>query len=399
MSPQLVPIEVGLLTGGVDKPYAFGLALALASRDVRVDFIGSDDLEGPELRGRPTLNFINLRGSQREDVGLARKVWRVLIYYAGLIRYAGSARPKLLHVLWNNKFEFFDRTLLLLYYRLRRKKITLTVHNVNAGKRDANDSLVNRLTLRIQYHLADHLFVHTEAMKTELIESFGVGREAITVIPFGLNAGAADTSLTCEQARRSLGISSHEKVILFFGHITPYKGLEFLVTAFQDVAARDAGYRLIIAGRPDGGSEPYLDEVRQAIARHPSRGQVIQKIEFVPDAETEVYFKAADVLVLPYTHVYQSGVLILGYRFGLPAIAADVGSFAEDIVEGETGFLCKPSDPIDLARSIHAFFRSDLYGTLERRRQTIRDYAAERYSWDTVSRMTRSVYESLLAID
>ena len=58
------------------------------------------------------------------------------------------------------------------------------------------------------------------------------------------------------------------------------------------------------------------------------------RIESVPDAETELYFKAADVLALPYTHVFQSGVLFLGYNFGLPVIASDVASLREDVVEG-----------------------------------------------------------------
>ena len=70
---------------------------------------------------------------------------------------------------------------------------------------------------------------------------------------------------------------------------------------------------------------------------------MILKIEYVPDAETEVYFKAADVLALPYTHIFQSGVLSLGYGFGLPVIAADVGSLKEEIIEGKTG-LCVPGE-------------------------------------------------------
>ena len=69
------------------------------------------------------------------------------MYYAKLIRYAATAKPRIFHILWNNKFEFFDRTLLMLYYRLLGKKIVLTVHNVNAGRRDSKDTRLNRLTL------------------------------------------------------------------------------------------------------------------------------------------------------------------------------------------------------------------------------------------------------------
>jgi len=387
--------EVGLLTGGSDRPYALGLAMALVSKGVSLDFIGSDDLDSPELRGNPRLTFLNLRGSQREDASLATKIARIVIYYARLIRYASTARPKVFHILWNNKFELVDRTLLMFYYKLQRRKIVLTAHNVNAGKRDATDSLVNRLTLRMQYRLADHIFVHTEALKRELREGFDVRESAITVIPFGTNNSVPDTDLTAEQAKRRLGIGKGDRTILFFGHIGPYKGLEFLVAAFQRVVAGDPAYRLIIAGKPVRGCEKYLEEIRHAIQRGVSGERIIERIEYIPDEETEVYFKAADVLVLPYTQVSQSGVLVLGYSFGLPVIATNVGSLGGDIIEGRTGFLCRAADPVALAKTIERYFQSDLFRALDTRRQEIREYASDRYSWETVSRMTCAVYEQL----
>src|SRR5207245_8703976 len=123
--------------------------------------------------------------------------------------------------------------------------------------------------------------------------------------------------------------------------------------------------------------------------------RVITKIEYVPDEETELYFKAADVLILPYTHVFQSGVLFLGYSFGLPAIAADVGSLKEEIIEGETGFVFKPRDSSDLARKIDTYFNSELFRNLESRRAEIKAYANERYSWDNVAAIITSVYSRL----
>ena len=82
-------------------------------------------------------------------------------------------------------------------------------------------------------------------------------------------------------------------------------------------AKKDENLRLVIAGRPKG-SEDYWSGLLGKINRSTARGKMILKIEYVPDAETELYFKAADVLVLPYMHIYQSGVLLLGYGFGLP---------------------------------------------------------------------------------
>ena len=133
------------------------------------------------------------------------------MYYARLIRYAATAKPRIFHILWNNKFEFFDRTLLMLYYRFLGKKIVLTAHNVNAGRRDSNDTRLNRLTLRIQYRLADHIFVHTEKMKRELIEEFGVQGARVTVIPFGINNAVPNTRLTPAEAKQRLGIREGRK--------------------------------------------------------------------------------------------------------------------------------------------------------------------------------------------
>ena len=388
-------IEIGLLTGGTDKPYAFGLAMALLSTNVCMDFIGSDEVDSPELRAASKLNFLNLRGNQNSNVSLTTRVSRVLAYYARLIRYAATARPQIFHILWNNKFEFFDRTLLLLYYKVLGKKIVLTAHNVNAATRDSKDTWLNRLTLRIQYRLADHIFVHTEKMRQELIENFRVSRQRATVIPFGINNSVPDTDLTPAEAKRRLGIRDGERTILFFGRIRPYKGLEYLVDAFHRITARRQDYRLIIAGQPKKGSEKYIEEIRQTI-RSNGQDKIIQKMEYIPDDQTEVYFKAADVLVLPYTDVFQSGVLFLGYGFGLPVVAADVGSLKDDVIEGTTGFLCRPTDTDDLARSIETYFDSEIYKDLDRRRPQIRDYASQRHSWNVVGRMTRSVYTDLL---
>jgi len=146
-SDRTAQIAVTLLTGGGDRPYAFGLATELMSKGAALDIIGSDELDCPEFHGKPGANFMNLRGDQRSDVSFLEKVFRLSTYYAKLIRYAAAAKSKIFHILWNNKFELFDRTLLMLYYKVLGKKIVLTVHNVNARKRDSKDTALNRLTL------------------------------------------------------------------------------------------------------------------------------------------------------------------------------------------------------------------------------------------------------------
>ena len=175
--------------------------------------------------------------------------------------------------------------------------------------------------------------------------------------------------------------------MLFFGNIAPYKGLEYLVKAFAKVSKDDATYRLLIVGKPKG-AEDYWRQIQNDITVEGIRGRIIEKIEYVPDEATELYFKAADVLILPYVRIFQSGVLFLGYGFGLPVIAADVGTLREEIIEGKTGFVFRAQDPSDLALKIDRYFQSDLFRNLETQRAEIRRYANERYSWRKVAAIT-----------
>ena len=123
--------------------------------------------------------------------------------------------------------------------------------------------------------------------------------------------------------------------------------------------------------------------------------RIIRKIQYVPDEDTEIYFKAGDVLVLPYTYIFQSGVLVLGYSFGLPVIASNAGSMQEDVIEGKTGFIYDMKNVAALADAIRAYFRSDLYRNLDGTRRDIREYANERYSWGRVAEIITRTYSRL----
>lgn len=391
---QPAHLEVALLTGGQDRHYAVGLTLALIEQNINVEVIGSDEVDGPEFRNNPHVRFFNLHGGSQK-AGFRRRLVKMLVFYAQLIRYAATAKPKIFHILWNNKLQVFDRTVLMLLYKVLGKQVVLTAHNVNAGRRDKKDSWLNRATLRCQYQLLDHLFVHTEKMRDELVIEFGVNSQKITIIPYPVNNAVPYTELTGEEARQRLGIRQDEKVILFFGAIKQYKGLEYLVAAFLQIAV-ESNYKLIIAGERKKGSEECWDSIERTIEESPHKDKILQKIEFIPDAEAEIYFKAADVAVLPYTEIFQSGILFMAYSFGLPVIATKVGSFAEDILEGKTGFVCQSRDAASLAATIDGYFDSELFSTLGESRVEIRNSTFATHSWGSVASATKEIYSHLL---
>lgn len=391
------PLKAALLTGGIDRPYAFGLAMALAEANVEVDFIGSDELDSPEMHSTENIHFLNLWPPRRPNPSLIHKVSRTLRHYISLIRYSATARPRIFHILWNSKIQIFDRTLLMLYFLMLKKNTVLTAHNVNQARRDSRDSWLNQITLRIQYRLVDHIFVHTEKMKDELIADFAVPGRKITIIRHPINNAFPDTQLDSLQAKNILGLNCSDKTILCFGRIKPYKGIEYLLTAFRMMIAESTQYKLIIAGEVDSEYGKYLASLKQIIGQNfkNNTGSVILKAQFIRDEEIEIYFKAADILVLPYKDIFQSGVLFLGYSYGLPVIATDVGSFRQEIVEGETGYVCRTADPADLATTIETYFRSDLYRN-PHRQQKIRRHAEIYHSWGAVADLTRNVYDKLI---
>ncbi len=384
--------QVALLTGGDDPHYSHGLARALRRAGVSLDFIGSDALYSEAFAGDPGLRFLNLRGDQNPSSAWRTKTVRLARYYARLIAYAVKPGPAIFHILWNNKVEWFDRTLLMIWYRIFGRRVVLTAHNVNTAGRDESDSRLNRFTLRCQYALCAHIFVHTGRMRQQLIDSFGVDERRVSVIPYGLNEEAPRTGLSQDQARKRLGVPRDAKLALFFGQIAPYKGLHHLVDALPLAGSELPDLVLMIAGKVKKGSEDYWARIEAKIGTADPSVPVRAWIAHVPDSEIELYYEAADVAVLPYTDIFQSGVLSLAFGFGLPVVATDVGALAEDVIEGETGYVCRPRDPADLARALVTYFGSQLYFDRADARARIMARARAKNSWDTVAEITIATY-------
>lgn len=383
-----------LLTGGQDRHYVYGLATALAARGVAVEVVGSAAEDGPEMHTTAGIRFLELYGRAMRPGPLGR-VRRVLGTYARLMGYLLRARPRVVHILWDYKLPFVDRVLMPLLLAARGRRLAFTAHNVNAARRDGCDSWWNRATLRLQYRRMDRIFVHTEKMREELVAEFGVEPARIVEIPYGVNNAVRDSELTGAEARRRLELEPGDQVLVFFGAIKPYKGLDLLVEAFERVAPKHAALRLVIAGERKQGWEECWDPLDERIEKSAVRGQYRRHIRFIPDDAIELYLKAADLAVLPYTEIFQSGVLFLAYAFGLPVLVSDVGSLREHVVEGETGLVCRPNDAGELAQSIESYFASPLYRELERRRPEIRRYFAERHSWDAVAERTDGAYAQM----
>jgi glycosyltransferase involved in cell wall biosynthesis len=148
-----------------------------------------------------------------------------------------------------------------------------------------------------------------------------------------------------------LDIGADEKIVLFFGFIRKYKGLDLLLRAMAEPGIREAGIRLLVAGEYYDEEKTYTD----LIAELKIKDRLILKTDFIPDLEVQYYLCASDAVIQPYRHATQSGVTPLAYHFEKPMIVTDVGSLPSHVIHEQTGLVAKP-EPSSIARAILRFF-------------------------------------------
>ena len=181
-------------------------------------------------------------------------------------------------------------------------------------------------------------------------------------------------TLSKEQAKAELNIAT-KKVLLFFGLIRKYKGLDILINAMEKINTELDDYTLLIVGECYENKAKYTDLIKNAGITD----NVQCHYSFVPDNEVGKYFSASDVVVLPYKSASQSGIVQIAYHFDTPVIVSDVGGLPEIVDEGKTGYCVEPSSNA-FAKAIKAFYEKDNINELN---SNISDYKSQ-FSWDAI---------------
>ncbi len=154
-----------------------------------------------------------------------------------------------------------------------------------------------------------------------------------------------------EAARTHLGIAIDDKIILFFGFIRKYKGLDLLLKAFKNLKPETSNLKLLVAGEFYEDEKPYQDLIDELGIRD----ELILKTQFISDSEVKYYLCAADVLVQPYKNATQSGVTPLAYYFEKPMVVTNVGGLPDLVPNERCGLVAEP-EPASLAKAIKRFF-------------------------------------------
>lgn len=340
--------------------------------------------------GNPYLRLLSSALEDRQVRVSLGRVWGWVPLWAAVRR---SGRPDLVHLHWQHRFFvpkhggwirtwaatalFFAQFLSL---RATGTRFVWTVHNItnHEGHRERWELAASKLLAR----LVDRLIVHCHAVLPTVAAAYRVPPERIDVCPHGTYGDWYRGPATRADARDALGLPTESRILLYFGLIRPYKGVDRLIRTFREIEG--AALRLVVLGMPKA---PGLEStIRELACRDP---RVEAHLEFVEDDRLAAYLKACDAVVLPYRDSLTSGAAVLAGAAHRPVVMPKLGC-AREYPDG-SGYFYDPGDPEGLRNALERACREDT---------DVRGEAAARYvaqfTWDNVAGTLSSIYGAVL---
>lgn len=372
MPPRIQIVDPSAFT----PPYDHALCAALARGGADVELVTSRFLYGPVPRepGYEVSELFYRRAAKRGASGrgrLALKLAEHIPDMARLRRHQTRRQPDLVHWQWVT-IPWLDAASVAASSRAPR---VFTLHYPLPASR------LGHLRERALLRRMDAVIVHSESGAEALREQVGLDPRRVHVVPHG-----AFDYLTRLPEERPLPADLAEAsgpVVLFFGLVRPYKGVDVLLEAVREME----GVEVWIVGMPRMPLEP----LRDLAARSHATVRFVPR--FITDPEIPAYFRRADLVVLPYHEIEQSGVLYTSLAFGKPTVASSVGGFVD---VGATGAvrLVPPGDPANLRDALGELLIDE--NARARLGAAAVDAALTRYSWDAIAARTLSVYRRVL---
>ena len=370
----------------VGNDYSLCLCKGLEENDLKVELIS--------VKGRKSpfeITFPLRRWAPEKKTGQSKvkKSIGYFIYLARVFNHIHRQKKKSNVVV---HFQFFRRerveAVFLLLLRLTGIRLVFTAHNILPHEAVRADRILRSIIFR-SVHV---IIVHSSYVKQSLLEAFAMPEEKVKIVPHGnFDHYLPKESYGKQQARSRLGLEMNDHVLLFFGYIREYKGLDLLLEAFEEAAKKDPRLKLLIAGAPH--STELEQRTRSTIERSEVKDRIIFHGHFIAHEAIKHYFIGADVVVLPYKHIYHSGIVHLAYSYGKPVIVTQVGDFSETVEHGKSGFILHENTAPALAQCLVQSFL--LETELEEMGEYAKQLSETLYSWVDIGRKTSLVYTSL----
>jgi len=292
-------------------------------------------------------------------------------------------RPDLVIFQWWH--PFFAPAYSSVRFFLKKKcncRIVYLCHNVMPHE----SSFLDRFLIKLGFSGVRRFLVQSsedERKLKSLLRKMKTGEAHTAVSPHPVYEVFRSEKIGRAEARSRLGVEG--RMILFFGYIRKYKGLGVLLKAFAE-ASRTLRMKLFIVGEFYDDKSKYDSLIKQLGID--SKIEVIDR--YVPNEEVELYFEAADLVVLPYLSATQSGIVQISYAFDTPVIVTSVGGLPDVVEDGVTGRVVRPNDPAGLADAVVDFFSSS-------RAESMIDgvkRARKRFSWAGCAAVIMELYKA-----
>jgi len=309
---------------------------------------------------------------------------RAMLYYREWLRLIAFLKREHFDVVQFGDIRFPTDFYVLRQVRKHARIMADVCHNVRRFTGSGSFTASDRYE-RI-YRLFDLVFLHHDVNRYEFLARFPESAQRVRTIVHGneeIFLELRDPSITPAKVRERLGLAPDDQVVLFFGSLSAYKGIDLLLDAFGRMAGNHPRARLIVAGPP-------LADFK--LEQQPP----LQKAQIVPSyidaGEVAAWIEMAAVVVYPYREIHQSGALQIALTLGAPIVATRVGANAEVITDGMSGLLVPPNDATALGEAISRLLSDP--GLARRIGKGARATAEEKFAWRPIARQILEAYGS-----
>ena len=378
-------MKVFLVNPGMIDRYIYELASELSEAGASIFLFGGTSYCGKNINFNNFNYYNHFFDVNKVRPSYVKKMIKALLYIFlqfYILRSIKKEKPDIIHLQWS-RMPVLDSIFIRVFEKYA--PIVFTLHNtiLNHGDKSVFQNLVN-YGFKSFLKTTSSIILHTTYSKQKFIKDHPEFAAKVEIVPHGV------LSFPPIKGKRKFSFASDsEKVLLFFGLIEKYKGLDILINALPYL--KDENIKLLVAGRPQIPLYPFK-KLSQELG---VSDKIYWHTFFIEDEDVEEIFDNADLVVLPYRHVDQSGILMTAINYAKPIVASDTGGFSEIIQNGKHGYLFRPEDSEDLALKLLKVFQDNKMDDISNELVLLKQSWK---SWKEISYNTLRIYKKLLSI-
>ena len=310
-------------------------------------------------------------------------IFRNLIYYKNKIihihwihEYAGFHEKNIFYIFLKSFIFIFDIFLSKLFLR---SKIIWTMHNLYSH--DSKHLFIEKIIRKLFLRFVNECIVHCNYAKILLIHEFHYNPQKISIIPHGNYLDCYENNISKKEARKFLNLNDDDFIFLNFGQIKYYKGIDLLIEVFKNYK-NFLGVKLLIVGNTE------INLLKELKNKCKNLNNIIFNSKFIKDEDIQIYFNAADIIILPYRKILTSGAVYLAMSFAKPIIAPKLGCIPESLDENGN-FLYYPPN----IEMLDSTIKNSL--NVKEKLNEMGKYNLKKvmnFNWDMIARKTKEVY-------